>query len=229
MTKLLIADDDIEFCQLLSEYLGGQGYAVVTAHDGEEALARAADSGAEAMVLDVMMPKKDGFTVLRELRAKSNLPVLMLTARGDDIDRIVGLEMGADDYLPKPCNPRELAARLSAILRRTASPENHKGTEPLAVEDCRLELAAREVWLGSDVIALTSAEFDVLHILMLHAGEVVDKNALSEQALQRPLGAYDRSLDVHVSNIRRKLGDAADGRERIKTVRNRGYQYRVVG
>lgn len=229
MDRILIADDDQEFCALLTEYLSGQGFAIDTVHDGARALQQVDQEPFDALVLDVMMPRMDGFAVLRALRASSDLPVLMLTARGDDVDRIVGLEMGADDYLPKPCNPRELAARLRAILRRRQGVEgerrNGNAKQRITVGDLQLNPGTREVAMADEPASLTSAEFDVLHALLRQVGTVVDKETLSQEALHRPLGAYDRSVDVHISNLRRKLGDHADGKPRIKTVRNRGYLY----
>ena len=221
MERLLLIDDDVEFCSLLGEYLSGQGFAVEAVHDGDRGLALARGGGYGIVVLDVMLPGRDGVEVLRELRRESNLPVLMLTARGDDVDRIVGLELGADDYLPKPCNPREVAARLRAILRRTATPPN---PVVLEVAGLRLKSADRTVAVGDQPVPLTSTEFSILELLMVRAGSVVTKEEISERALGRTLGRYDRSIDMHLSNIRRKVGALPDGRDRIETVRGAGYQ-----
>jgi DNA-binding response OmpR family regulator len=220
MSKILLADDDVAFCDLLCEYLARQGYETAAVHDGEAAIRAASAGGYDAMILDVMMPKADGFQVLKALRSPGRMPILMLTARGDDVDKIVGLEMGADDYLAKPCNPRELAARLKAILRRTHS---QAGGEVLARGDLELIPAARAVKLRGEPVDLTGAEFDVLRALVEDAGQVISKDELARRALRRPLGAFDRSIDMHVSRLRSKLGEP-----RIKTVRNRGYLY-VVG
>jgi two-component system response regulator CpxR len=176
-----------------------------------------------------MMPKRNGFDVLRELRATSTLPVLMLTARGEDIDSIVGLELGADDYLAKPCSPRVLVAHIRAILRRVeAQAEGGGETTPerMTVGDVTVHTGSRTVTRAGQPVAMTSTEFGVLAVLMREAGNVVSKQALSERALGRKLGRYDRGLDMHVSNLRKKLGPLPDGADRILTVRGVGYQYR---
>ena len=228
MSRILLADDDVELTEMLSQYLGGEGFAVESAHDGEAALAKARHGGFDLMVLDVMMPGKSGFDVLRELRASSLLPVLMLTARDEDVDSIVGLELGADDYLPKPCNPRVLVARIRAILRRAPSAENAvAGGSPavLVLGDLEMHAGTRRVTCGGRPVAMTSTEYSVLEVLLREAGHVVSKADLSERALGRKLTRYDRSLDMHVSSLRRKLGPLSGGEERIKTVRGVGYQY----
>jgi two-component system response regulator CpxR len=179
-------------------------------------------------ILDVMMPKLNGFDVLRNLRAKSGLPVLMLTARGDDMERIVGLEIGADDYLPKPFNPRELVARLRAILRRAATDESDtRPAEKISIDDLELSASSRSVKRSGEELPVTSVEFDLLSALLRDAGRVVKKEDLSENVLERRLSPYDRSLDMHISNLRKKLGARSDGSERIKTVRSVGYIYTV--
>jgi len=221
---ILIADDDRELCQLLREYLQSEGFAVLLAHDGEAALDRARQDACELMVLDIMMPKLNGMEVLKALRAESALPVIMLTARGEPVDRIVGLEVGADDYIPKPCNPRELVARIRAILRR-AQPAQVSGDGPLRIDDIELLPQSRSVLQRGKAVELTTTEFDLLAMLLTHAGQVVSKEQLSEQVLGRRLVMYDRSIDVHVSKLRKKLGALADGSERIKTVRGTGYLY----
>ncbi len=217
MTRILMADDDEEFCALMAEYLADQGFAVDTVHDGTAAVARAGE-GFDALLLDVMMPRKDGFEALREIRRDHNLPILMLTARGEDVDRIVGLEMGADDYLRKPANPRELVARLRAILRRSqpAAPSTEADIE---LDDLTVSRARREALYQGRPLALTSIEFEVLAALAAAAGSPLDRDSLSEQALGRRWMPGDRSLDMHVVSLRKKLGN-----ERIKTVRGRGYQ-----
>ena len=221
--RILLADDDQAFCALLKEYLETQGYEVTAVHDGVAAIKSASGGTCDAMILDVMMPHADGFRVLEQLRATSRLPVLMLTARGEDVDKIVGLEMGADDYLAKPCNPRELAARLRAILRRSRPLSG--SVETIARGDLELLPAAREVKLRGAPVTLTGAEFDVLRVLVEEAGRLVSKEELAKRALRRPLGLFDRSVDMHVSRLRSKLGDNGTGSARIKTVRNRGYLY----
>jgi two-component system response regulator CpxR len=226
MNRLLLADDDVELGALLAEYLGREGFTVDLAHDGDAALAAAQQGGYDLVVLDVMMPKRNGFDVLRALRASSRVPVLMLTARGEDVDSIVGLELGADDYLAKPCNPRVLVARIRAVLRRAESAAAGAARgETLAVGDVELDPSSRSVQQHGRPVELTSTEFSVLDALLRRAGEVVSKAELSQAALGRELGRYDRSLDMHVSNLRKKLGPDAHGDERIKTVRGVGYLY----
>ncbi|HWI37710.1 MAG TPA: response regulator transcription factor [Burkholderiales bacterium] len=215
--NVLLADDDVELSGMLKEYLEREGFAVTVVHDGEAA-ARAALGGThQIVVLDVMMPKVDGVEALRRIRATSRIPVVMLTARGDDIDRIVGLELGADDYVPKPCTPRELVARLRAILRRV-QPAADAG--PLQAGALTLWPEKRRAEWKGQPLELTSIEFNILEVLMRNAGRVVGKNEISEQALGRPLARFDRSIDVHLSAIRQKLGDGAT---LIRTVRGMGY------
>lgn len=224
MVKLLLIDDDQELCQLLNEYLTAEGFQVDMAHDGEQALDQVTRDNYAAIVLDVMLPKRSGFDVLKEVRQKYTTPVLMLTAKGDTIDRVVGLEIGADDYLPKPCDPRELVARLRAVLRRaTPTPQMPGGSGSLQVEELRLHLGSRSAhWQEKDV-PLTGTEFSVLELLVRRAGQVISKDELTEQALNRKLTPYDRSIDVHVSNIRKKLTAAGARREMIINVRGAGY------
>jgi len=221
---ILIADDDTELCELLREYLGQEGFEVRLAHDGEQALVESRRPGLDAMVLDIMMPRMNGIDVLRHLRKESELPVIMLTARGDDLDRIIGLELGADDYLAKPANPRELLARIRAILRRS---QTHSTVATLEIGDLVLNQAGRELFRQGRLVDLTSTEFSILQLLLQHSGEVVEKKDLYLAALGREPVAYDRSIDMHVSNLRRKLGPAKDGTERIETIRGIGYQYRL--
>lgn len=223
---ILIADDDTELCDLLREYLAQEGFDVRLAHDGGQALQESRVPGLDVMVLDIMMPGMSGIEVLKALRSESALPVIMLTARGDDLDRILGLELGADDYLPKPCNPRELAARIRAVLRRSGG-----GVVPgvLAVEDLELNQGSRELLRRGERVELTSTELSVLQALLQRPGEVISKRDLYLAALGREPVRYDRSIDMHVSNLRRKLGPSASGEARIETVRGIGYQYRVSG
>lgn len=227
MTKILLADDDQLLADLLVEYLQGQEFDVSHVANGQAAVEVVVTNPPELVILDVMMPIMDGFETLREIRAKSMVPVIMLTARGDDIDRIVGLEMGADDYMPKPCNPRELTARIRAILRRTSHDAPTDETGVVTANDISLDTHSRVVICAANKLDLTSTEFNVLHALLLQAGEVVSKNTLSEAALGRKLLPFDRSTDMHISNLRKKLGEHPNGEARIKTVRNQGYIYTV--
>lgn len=224
MTKVLLVDDDVELIGMLKEYLEHEGFAADMVHDGESGVTAALAGNYDIVVLDVMMPGITGVEALRRLRAESRVPVLMLTARGDDIDRVVGLELGADDYVPKPCTPRELVARLRAILRRTVpdaavpAPLSALSVGPLVLWP---EKRTAE-WAGR-ALDLTSAEFNILEALARGAGRVVSKSDLSLHGLGRPLSRYDRSVDVHVSNLRQKLGSLTDGRSWIQTVRGMGY------
>lgn len=227
MTRILIIDDDEELCELVSEYLASEGFETESVNDGESGVKRALSGDHEIAILDVMLPRMNGFDVLRELRRTSSIPVIMLTARGDDADRIGGLESGADDYLPKPFNPRELAARLRAILRRSASEEDGGANEDVEVEGVVLSPASRKATRDGEDLNLTSVEFGLLHALLRHAGSVVKKEDLSERVLERKLSPYDRSLDMHISNLRKKLGQRADGGELIKTIRSVGYIYTI--
>ncbi len=229
MNRILLADDDIELCEMLKEYLDVEGFQVGMAHDGQSALNQARTGDYDLVVLDVMMPQLNGFDVLRQLRTDSLLPVLMLTARGEDVDSIVGLELGADDYLPKPCNPRVLVARIRAILRRLPSvtPQGEKSVPPeiLELDGLEIQTGSRTVALHRQPVTMTSTEYSVLEVLLREAGHVVSKAELSERALGRELMRYDRSIDMHLSSLRKKLGPLANGEERIKTVRGVGYQY----
>ncbi|HEX9777859.1 MAG TPA: response regulator transcription factor [Geopsychrobacteraceae bacterium] len=232
MSRILVIDDDLELCELLVEYLTPEGFAVETVHDGEQGAARAVAEEHALVVLDVMLPKMNGFDVLRHIREQSRIPVLMLTARGDDIDRIVGLEMGADDYLPKPFNPRELVARIRAIQRRAETagtqPPKPAAGEQLQVGDLRLQSSSREVFCNGRGIDLTSVEFSLLEVLLQRAGQVIPREDLVQQVLGRKLSPYDRSIDVHISSLRKKLGALPEGGERIKTIRGVGYLYTLV-
>ncbi|WP_440225661.1 response regulator transcription factor [Dokdonella sp. MW10] len=222
---ILLADDDHELAGLLRDFLHREGFEVTLAHDAESAITAARGRTFDAIVLDVMLPGRSGLDVLRELRRESNLPVLMVTALGEDIDRILGLELGADDYLPKPCNPRELAARLRAVLRRARG----EAAEALTDIQCgrlALKAAARAVTVDGKPIPLTSTEFDLLTLLMRECGRVVSKERISQTVLGRPLGPYDRSIDVHVSNLRRKIGELGDGSSPITTIHRSGYLLR---
>ena len=229
MSKILIIDDDEELCELVSEYLSVEGFTTETVHDGENGLQKALSNDYDMAILDVMLPRKNGFDVLRDLRKTSKLPVLMLTAKGDDTERIVGLEIGADDYLPKPFNPRELVARLRAVLRRVQDAEAQKAApENLTVDDLEVSLTGRTAKIGGEDLSLTAVEFDLLVALLEQAGRIVKKEDLSQKVLDRRLSPFDRSLDMHVSNLRKKLGARPDETERIKTIRSVGYIYTVV-
>ena len=220
--RVLLVDDDVELVTLLRDYLMSDGFSVSVAHEGESALRSLAVQPPDIAVVDVMMPGFSGIEVLRRIRSSGSTPVLMLTARGDDESRILGLELGADDYVAKPCTPRELSARLRAILRRTLV----RSTAPDSV--CVGELALyssqrRITWAGQD-LQLTNAEFNLLELLIQNAGQVVGKSLLSEQGLGRPFQRYDRSIDVHLSSIRHKLPHLPDCRPRIQAVLRKGYQ-----
>lgn len=224
--KILMIDDDTELCQLVAEYLALDGFAFEAVHDGQTGLARAASGDADLILLDVMLPKLDGLAVLKALRAGAYCPVLMLTARGDDIDRIVGLELGADDYLAKPFNPRELVARIKAILRRVelAQQEPQQAVTLLKVNEVELNTQNRQVCCCNQLVSLTATEFQLLELLMRRAGEVLSKEELSKSVLGRRLQMYDRSLDMHISNIRKKLGQFSQI-EKIQTLRGSGYLF----
>ncbi len=220
MEHVLIVDDDVELCRLLNERLSTEGFTIEAVHDGPRGLKRALSKEHALVVLDLMLPGMSGLDVLRSLRAQSPVPVLILTARGEDIDRILGLEIGADDYVSKPFNPRELIARIRAILRRAVRPA--VAASPLVVGDLRLDLAAREAWLDRTLLNVTSAEFTLLEAFLRDAGRILTREHLTETVLGRKLGPFDRVIDVHVGNLRRKLGPVQNG-ERIKTVRGSGY------
>ena len=229
---LLVVDDDAELCQLLSQYLGPEGYQVEAVHNGASGVQRALSGEHALVVLDVMLPDVKGFEVLRQVRARSRMPVLMLTARGDEQDRVLGLQMGADDYLPKPFSPRELCARIEAILRRsrpeplTVEPRN---SDRIVVDDVSIDRAARLAWRDGDTLELTTVEFELLHAFLRSAGRVIPREELVRTVLNRAFSPFDRSIDTHVSNLRRKLGPSADGLDRIKGVRGVGYQYSLRG
>lgn len=218
--RILVIDDDVELCSLLGEFLKREGFTVEFRNDGNQGLARLMEGDIGLLVLDVMLPGIDGFEVLRRLRQKSNVPVLMLTARGEDVDRIVGLELGADDYLPKPFNPRELAARIRAILRRVESRQTPGGR--LEVNGVLLDPASRTVEVLGGKVELTTFEFDILEMLMRAAGRVLSRDALMESLYNRKATPFDRSIDMHVSHLRKKL---ETDRVLIKTIRGVGYQF----
>ena len=219
--RILIVDDDRALCALLAEYLQREGFVVEQAHDADAALARLAqvETRPELLILDVMMPGRDGLDALRELRMQHRLPVIMLSARGEPVDRVIGLELGADDYLSKPCLPRELLARVRAQLRRSA-PATAANVQ---VGSLRLQPGDRSAFVDGEELTLTGAEFQLLLALAQRAGELVDKASLTRLALGRELEKFDRSIDVHVSRLRHKLAEAADSAPRIESVRGSGY------
>src|SRR5437870_924488 len=225
--RILVIDDDAELCTLVGEYLAPEGFLVECAHDGKRGLEAAVTGEYLLVVLDVMLPGMSGFDVLRRIRATSRVPVLLLTARGEDVDRIVGLEIGADDYLPKPFNPRELVARIRAVLRRTSADPKGVGSarppEILRIGDIELDPATRTVKHGSQPVDLTSVEFNLLEVLLREAGRVVTREELVSAVLSRKFSPFDRSIDMHVSKVRKKLGDMNGDTEHIKTVRGVGY------
>ncbi len=228
---MLLVDDDAELCQLISQYLAKEGVCVDAVHTGKRGLESSLSGKHAIIVLDVMLPDMDGLEVLRRVRAQSRVPVLMLTAHGDEQDRILGLEMGADDYLPKPFNPRELSARLQAILRRSSPNPWEAGvgeTQRLTVDDVELDKRARSVRRGGEEISLTTVEFDLLERFLKSAGRVLSREEMVQTILSREFSPFDRSIDTHVSNLRKKLGPRLDGLERIKGVRGVGYLYLVA-
>jgi DNA-binding response OmpR family regulator len=227
--RILVIDDDVELCSLVAEYLEPEGFQIEAVHDGNRGLDRALNGEHLLVVLDVMLPGMNGFDVLRRIRNTSRIPVLLLTARGEDVDRIVGLEIGADDYLPKPFNPRELVARIRAILRRTQAAEktgegiDDQIPDVVHVGDIELDPATRIVRQNGKPIELTSVEFNLLHVLLREAGRVVTREHLVDAVLSRKFSPFDRSIDMHVSKVRKKLGDSDNGSDHIKTVRGVGY------
>lgn len=223
LNTILIIDDDVELANLLKEFFESEDLRVRMAHDGRSGLDQARQPGVDLIVLDVMMPELNGMEVLKELRKESAIPVIMLTARGDDTDRISGLELGADDYMPKPCNPRELLARVRAVLRRSGA---KVGANEIKIDDLEMNIGARQLLREGKDLELTSTEFSILQALLQHQGEVVSKRDLYIFALNREPVQHDRSIDMHVSNLRRKLGNRPNGGARIETIRGIGYQYR---
>ena len=227
MDRVLLVDDDAGLCDLLAEYLGTEGFDVTVVHDGLSAVPKALGGDFSLVVLDVMLPGRGGLDVLKDLRRESSVPVLMLTARGDDVDRILGLELGADDYLPKPFNPRELSARMRAILRRGRPAETAEARDgheaPLSVGNLQLDVSARYVSTDGRRIDLTTMEYDLLEALMRSPGAIFSREKLMQQVFKRSFSPFDRSLDVHISNLRHKIGPYPDGSDRIKTVRGVGY------
>lgn len=222
-TRVLVVDDDRKLCRLIGDYLEPMGYEVTAVHSGPEGLEKASAEAFDAVILDVMMPGMDGFEVLRELRRHSAVPVLMLTARGEESDRIVGLELGADDYLPKTFSTRELLARLRAVVRRSRRAPAADAAAELVVGDLRVNPAARVAVLGDQVLTLTPVEFDLLAALARARGRVKSREQLLEEIRERNYDVFDRSIDVHVSALRKKLGDDPKNPRYIRTLRAAGY------
>ncbi|UQY33031.1 response regulator transcription factor [Pseudomonas fulva] len=227
MIKLLLVDDDTELTAMLSRYFWGEGFAVTCVNDGEQGIVQALTQSYALVILDIMLPRLSGIEVLKRIRSTSNVPVLMLTARGDDVDRIVGLDMGADDYVPKPCTSGELVARVRAILRRAdgLSAASAGGTSRVLQTGglCLWPGSRKVIWQGTP-LTLTGTEFSLLEVLALNAGKLISKQEISQQAFNRPLARFDRRIDVHISSIRQKLGMRPDGQSWIQSVRGLGYQ-----
>jgi len=223
MPQILLIDDDEGLCELLGEYLESEGFSLVSVHDGAQAIEVAQQQHWDAIILDVMLPGMSGFDVLKKIKPVIDTPVLMLTARGEDTDTVVGLELGADDYVAKPCSPRVLVARLRALLRRRGHDDEATGVTRIG--DLVLDSGNRSVTLAGNNVELTGAEFNLLQLLVRHAGRVVSREQLASEGLGRPLQAFDRRIETHMAQIRRKLGPLPDGGQRIHTVRGAGYQY----
>jgi len=221
---LLLVDDDVELCELVGRFLTGEGFAVDAVHGGQAGIERALSGRYALVLLDVMLGPSNGFDVLRQIRARSPIPIVMLTAKGDALDRIVGLEIGADDYLPKPFDPKELAARIRAVLRRTHAPRTPP-RRAIVIDDLELDAAARSVRRDGESVELTSVEFDLLEALAGEAGQTISRESLVNRVLGRDFSPFDRSIDTHVCNLRRKLGPRAGGGERIVGIRGVGYLY----
>lgn len=229
MDRILIIDDDVEMCMMLEEYLGSEGLETEVVHEGVAGLKRALCGQHDLIVLDVMLPGISGLELLRQLRSESAARVVLLTARGEEVDRIVGLEVGADDYVSKPFSPRELLARIRAILRRPVTdPQAKRGvprTAPILMNDIEMDFGSRTVRRNGKPITLTAVEFNLLELLLRSAGRVVTRGQVAELVLGRNLNSFDRSIDVHVSKLRRKLGNSPSGEERIRSIRSVGYMY----
>ncbi len=223
--SILMIDDDIELCELMQRFLSGENIPVDLAHDGVRGLEMALSGRYELAIVDIMMPGKNGMDVLRDIRAQSTIPVIMLTARGEETDRIIGLELGADDYLPKPCNPRELAARIRAVLRRSDHGSSPAQPESLSIGSIEWHPKSHQIFDSGRLLSLTATEYALLACLLEHAGEVVDKQQASKAALGRSMGRFDRSLDVHIANLRKKLAPAENSEFRIRTVRGVGWLF----
>ncbi len=222
MANILLVDDDTELTSLLKEVLSFEGFNITVANDGEAGLA-AVDSSIDLILLDVMMPKMNGMDMLKKLRGQWDTPVIMLTAKGEEIDRVIGLELGADDYLPKPFSDRELLARIKAILRRTGSGNTSKPSDHIIYQDIQVFPGTQEAYAAEQLLELTSTEFALLNYFVQHPGKSLTKEILSLEVLGKRLAPFDRAIDMHVSNLRKKLPQRSDGKPRIKTLRGRGY------
>ena len=225
MNRILVVDDDLDLCELLAKYLRREGFEFEMVHNGEAGVNRALAGAYALIVLDVMLPNMNGFEVLSQIRARSQTPVLMLTARGDDVNRIIGLQIGADDYLPKPFNPLELVARINAVLRRSQPQSDQEKVEIISIGDIEMDNRTRTVRRGGEPIELTVVEYSLLEKLLNAPGRILTREELVREVLRRELSPFDRSIDTHVSNLRKKLGHEVNGVERIKTVRGVGYIY----
>jgi two-component system response regulator CpxR len=228
MREVLLIDDDRDLRPLLERYMAGRGFYLRVLHDGSRLEETLREHRIELLILDVMLPGKNGFEILRDIRKTGNIPVIMLTARGRDSDRIQGLEYGADDYLPKPFNPRELIARMEAVMRRHQTSTTVL-EQPIQLGDLMLNPPARTALVDGNPVSLTATEFDILILLARNAGSTVSRDELSRWALGHPEQPWDRTLDTHISNLRRKLGPSSDGMRRINNVRGSGYVYSVAG
>lgn len=224
MSKVLLIDDDVELTTLLQEYLAEEGYDVATDTDGRVAIAAAAGNAVDIIVLDIMMPRMNGIEVLQRIRKVSQVPVLMLTARGDDVDRISGLNLGADDYVAKPCSPGELVARVRAILRRANQLATSANSDTLQAGELSMHPRNRTAEWRGEPLDLTGTEFSLLEVLARNAGQLVSKQDISKRAFGKPLTPFDRRIDVHISSVRQKLGLRRDGQSWIQSVRGQGYQ-----
>jgi two-component system, OmpR family, response regulator CpxR len=227
--RLLLIDDDAELCALLGRFLASENFEVESVNDPVRGVERALSRDHALILLDVMIPRLDGFEILRRVRARSRIPVLMLTAKGDTLDRVQGLNLGADDYLAKPFEPSELAARIRAILRRAAPASHEAQGGHLKIADVELDFGARSVRRNGQLLDLTSVEFDLLATLMSSGGSVVSRESLMRDVLGRDFSAFDRSIDTHIYNLRKKIGELPDGTERIKGIRGAGYLYALPG
>lgn len=224
--KLLMVDDDMEFTSLVEEYFSNEGgYVIAVSHNGAEGIEAIQELEVDIVILDITMPAMNGLETLKVIRKTSNVPVVMLTARGDEIDRIIGLEFGADDYIAKPCNLRELAARIRAVLRRTHASSEVNPSKKIVLGDVSIDLGSQAVIRKGETVFLTGAEYLMLETLACSAGTVVSKHELAKQALGRRLFPHDRSVDIHIGHLRKKLGLLPDGSQRIKTLRGQGYLY----
>jgi DNA-binding response OmpR family regulator len=228
-TRILVVDDDVKLCRLIRDYLEPMGYQVEAAYDGNSGLSKALAEPFAALILDVMLPGMDGIEVLRRLRAESSVPVLMLTGRGEEPDRIIGLELGADDYLPKTFSTRELLARLRAVIRRSSSTAREERTDEITLGELEIDLSSRTAKLASEPLALTAVEFDILNSLAAAAGRIKTREQLLQEVADRSFDIFDRSIDVHISSLRRKLGDDPKAPKFIVTVRSAGYMMRKPG